>query len=74
MGIILFHWPFQGCMVSPLIRRFLLKLLCYGKGWRKGEVGMFVLLEILVIKRWMKGCIFFVFWEPILFLWRLEIE
>ena len=23
MGIILFNWPFQGCMVLPLIRRFL---------------------------------------------------
>ena len=44
------------------------------QGWRRGEVGMFVLLEILMIERWMKGCFFFVFWEPILLLWRLETE
>ena len=42
------------------------------RGMRREEFGMFVLLEILMIGRWMKGCIIFVYWEPILLLWKLE--
>ena len=41
------------------------------QGRRREEFEMFVLLKILMIGRWMKGCIFFAYWEPIL-LWMLE--
>ena len=36
------------------------------QGQRIEEFGMFVLVENLMIGRWMKGCIFFVYWELIL--------
>ena len=49
VGINLFNWLSQGCMVLPLIKRYLLKLLCQGKGWRIEESGMFVLFENLMI-------------------------
>ena len=61
VGINLFTWLSQGCMVLPLIRRYLLKFLCQGKGRRIEEFGMFVLFDNLMIGRWMKGCIFFIF-------------
>ena len=73
MGINLLNWLSQGYMVLPLIRRFLEKLLCQGRGRRIEEFEMFVLFEILMIGRWMKGCSFFVYWELILLLWMLEI-
>ena len=70
VGINLFNWLSQGCMVLSLIKRYLLKLLCQGKGWRIEESGMFVLFENLMIGRWIKGYIFFVYWELILLQWR----
>ena len=72
MGINLSNWLSQGCMVLPLIRRHLEKLLCQGKEQRIEEFGMFVSFENLMIGRWMKGCIFFVYWELILLHWMLE--
>jgi len=59
-------------MVLLLIRRYLLKPPCQGKGRRIDELGMFVLLENLMIGRWRKGYIFFVCWELILLLWMWE--
>ena len=44
------------------------------RGRRIEEFGMFVLFKNLMIGRWMKGCIFFVFWELILLQWRWEIR
>ena len=73
VGINLFIWLSQGGMVLPLIRRYMLKLLCQGRGWRIEEFGMFVLFENLMIGRWMKGCIFFVYWELILLQWTWKI-
>ena len=46
--------------------------LCLGRGRRREEFGMFVLLENFMIERWMKGCISFVYWELILLQWMLE--
>ena len=44
------------------------------RGQRIEEFGMFVLFKNLMIGRWMKGCIFLVFWELILLQWRWEIR
>ena len=59
--------PFQlafprlyGIAIDKEVSVELLKLLCQGRGRRREEFGMYVLLEILMIGRWMKGCIFFV--------------
>ena len=41
VGINLFTWLSQGCMVLPLIMRYLLKLLCQGRGRRLEEFGLF---------------------------------
>ena len=72
MEINLSNWLSQGCMELLLTGRPLWKLLCQGRGWRIEEFGMFVLFGNLMIGRWMKGCIFFVSWEPILLQWMLE--
>ena len=41
-------------------------------GRRIEEFGMFVLYENLMIGRWLKGCIFFIYWELILLQWMWE--
>ena len=72
MEINLSNWLSRGCMELLLTGRPLWKLLCQGRGQRIEEFGMFVLFGNLMIGRWMKGCIFFVSWEPILLQWMLE--
>ena len=41
VGINLFNWLSQGCMVLSLIKRYLLKLLCQGRGWRRVVASKF---------------------------------
>ena len=42
------------------------------QGLRLEDFGMFVLFENLMIEKWMKGCIFFIYWELILLQWMWE--